>query len=300
MQKFCHASRWRRVVGVIAVLLGLGLGIQAAGPGGAAPASAQTLLQVSAGGPYSGTAGFSLSVSASVSGALNPQFTWSFGDGTFGSGQFTSHVYNAAGVFAVTVSVMDLATGQTASASTTASISGSTTCIPGVTVPFGTACSNVVSCGFGVSVLFGSVCPTLTTCGFGVTAFFGTGCSVGLSCSTGVATLLPSACATGVSCVAGLSVVCPGGIASTAPGCTSGIAPCLVGQTCTPISGNQVFCTTAGQTTPAPSTTATTATAAPTTVTSTAPPTVDSCAPYDSSCAYCANHPTASICKPQQ
>lgn len=86
-------------------------------------ASITQALQVSAGISVVGAAGRPVPFSATVTGATSPQFTWQFGDGTSGSGQVTSHVYNAPGNYRVTVTVLDLATGQQASDSISASIS---------------------------------------------------------------------------------------------------------------------------------------------------------------------------------
>jgi len=79
-------------------------------------------LQVSAGGSYNGTAGSTVSLVATASGAQNPRFQWNFGDGTSGSGQVASHLYQTAGSFLATVTVTDLASGQTGSANSAVTI----------------------------------------------------------------------------------------------------------------------------------------------------------------------------------
>lgn len=80
-------------------------------------------LQVSAGGPYSGTAGSTMTFYAYGTGAQQPRYQWTFGDGAGGSGPTVAHSYQVAGTYTVTLTVTDLSTGQTASASTTATVS---------------------------------------------------------------------------------------------------------------------------------------------------------------------------------
>ncbi|MGH2589120.1 MAG: PKD domain-containing protein, partial [Dehalococcoidia bacterium] len=79
-------------------------------------------LVVNAGGPYAGTAGSSVTFFGTVTGAVSPQFQWTFGDGTVGSGQNVAHTYVSAGTFSVTLTVTDIATGQSAQSTTTAAI----------------------------------------------------------------------------------------------------------------------------------------------------------------------------------
>lgn len=80
-------------------------------------------ISVSANGPYTGTAGSTVSFVGSVNSAINPRYQWSFGDGSVGNGQSVAHIYVNAGTYTVTLTVTDLATGQSAQASTTATIS---------------------------------------------------------------------------------------------------------------------------------------------------------------------------------
>jgi hypothetical protein len=84
-------------------------------------------LTVSAGGPYSGTVGVAVTMTASVNSATtSPSYTWSFGDGSpAGYGQTVSHTYGAATTYTITVTVNDLATGGYGSATTNANITGS-------------------------------------------------------------------------------------------------------------------------------------------------------------------------------
>jgi PKD repeat protein len=81
-------------------------------------------LQVQAGGPYFGMVGVPVTLSGAAPGAFQPQFQWSFGDGTTGAGQVVTHVYGIAGAYTATLTVTDLATGQTGQGTTTVVISG--------------------------------------------------------------------------------------------------------------------------------------------------------------------------------
>ncbi len=76
-------------------------------------------------GPYGGMAGQQVFMSATVAGANAPfQTTWSFGDGTTGTGASVSHVYSAANTYVVTVSASSGSTGQSVPpVTTTATIS---------------------------------------------------------------------------------------------------------------------------------------------------------------------------------
>lgn len=85
-------------------------------------------LTVSAGGPYVGQVGVAIlfTAQATIGGApptVLVNFSWSFGDGTGGFGQTVSHAYSAAGTYIVSVTATT-ATGQVATASTTAQIGG--------------------------------------------------------------------------------------------------------------------------------------------------------------------------------
>lgn len=59
------------------------------------------------------------------------QFQWSFGDGSTGAGQTTSHSYTAAGTYTVTVTA-SASLGQFGSATTTVTINGTTSAATGV------------------------------------------------------------------------------------------------------------------------------------------------------------------------
>src|SRR5262249_29823999 len=66
-------------------------------------------ITVSAGGPYSGRVGEQVFFSARVSSPLPPgtpfSYRWSFSDGGFSTGQFTSHTFPASGTYTATVTV---------------------------------------------------------------------------------------------------------------------------------------------------------------------------------------------------
>lgn len=85
-------------------------------------------LRVFAGGPYSGQVGQSVFFSAQIELGGRPpgtvvQYEWSFGDGSMGFGQQTSHTYSQPGTYPVTVTAT-VGIGQVATDSTTAQISG--------------------------------------------------------------------------------------------------------------------------------------------------------------------------------
>ncbi len=94
---------------------------------GQTTASIGQTLQVSAGVSTTGFAGHPVPFSASVVGAANPQFTWSFGDGATASGPATSHTYQAPGSYTASVAVVDAATGQRDADSITVTINPSLT-----------------------------------------------------------------------------------------------------------------------------------------------------------------------------
>ena len=77
---------------------------------GSVPASTTLPPVANAGGPYTGVAG--AAVPFSGSGSSDPQgqaltFAWSFGDGSTGTGATPSHIYTAAGTYAVSLTVTD-------------------------------------------------------------------------------------------------------------------------------------------------------------------------------------------------
>ena len=98
----------------------LSLAVLLAGPG--TPEARAQLVQVSAGGPYTGQPGQALIMTAQTVPALTfATYQWNFGDGTTGTGQSTIKTYNAAGTYSVTVTV-SAPTGHSGSATTTAQI----------------------------------------------------------------------------------------------------------------------------------------------------------------------------------
>jgi PKD repeat protein len=82
-------------------------------------------LTVYAGGPYSGTVGVPVFMSADIGLGGRPpgpvQVQWAFGDGAAGSGENVSHTYTAPGTYNVTVTA-SVGVGQTATDSTTVTI----------------------------------------------------------------------------------------------------------------------------------------------------------------------------------
>lgn len=91
-------------------------------PGGS---SANAAPNASAGGPYTGTAGTALTLTAAGSTDADgtiATYAWTFGDGTTGTGATPSKTYAAAGTYTARVTVTDNA-GATASASATVTIS---------------------------------------------------------------------------------------------------------------------------------------------------------------------------------
>lgn len=82
-------------------------------------------ITVSAGGPYTGSAGATITFTATTSGggATVTSYVWSFGDGGSGTGQSTTHTYSGNGTFAVALTVTD-SLSHVATATTSANISG--------------------------------------------------------------------------------------------------------------------------------------------------------------------------------
>lgn len=128
--------------------------------------------QISAGGPYSGTVGQLLTMSASTAfgyGITPTVWSWSFGDGTTASGQTVQKSYTSPGSYTVTVTAQvqsgfGVAAVATTSATTTATISGSatppTTALVNVALVGG--CNNVAATwpnGTPISTLISAVSP---------------------------------------------------------------------------------------------------------------------------------------------
>lgn len=124
-------------------------------------------IQVSAGGPYSGTTGVPLTMSATATDA-NPSYTWNFGDGTTGYGQTASHAYGGATTYSITVTDYDLSSGLSGTASTTANTSGSASTYGycNGTYELLSLCSSLTS---GYQDCGGTVIPSTTVCGNGAT-----------------------------------------------------------------------------------------------------------------------------------
>jgi RHS repeat-associated protein len=91
-------------------------------------ATVAALPTASVGGPYTGSVNQAVTFNATGSMAPTGQtltsYAWNFGDNTTGTGATTTHTYTTAGTFQVSVTVTDT-TGGTNTASTTATISGS-------------------------------------------------------------------------------------------------------------------------------------------------------------------------------
>jgi PKD repeat protein len=122
---------------------------------------------VSAGGPYSGTAGQPITMTGSVSlaGVVPTQWLWSFGDGTSGSGQTVQKTYAAAGTYTVTLQMQTsqgfLSASTTATITATGSTSATTGAISTVSLPSG--CTNVAATwpdGTPVATLVAAVSPS--------------------------------------------------------------------------------------------------------------------------------------------
>lgn len=82
-------------------------------------------LPITAGGPYTGNIGQTINFSATSTGMLpaDTTFTWDFGDGTpTATGQTVAHIYNTTGVFNVTLTAASATAGRTGLDKTTATI----------------------------------------------------------------------------------------------------------------------------------------------------------------------------------
>lgn len=115
-----HAPLIAVLAAVIAVL---GFGTM---PRSSMQAQVPGTIQASAGGPYAGQVGLPILFSGSLQTSFGfgiSQFQWSFGDGSSGFGQNTSHAYAAPGTYFVTLTVVD-PSGLTSTSSTTATVGG--------------------------------------------------------------------------------------------------------------------------------------------------------------------------------
>jgi PKD repeat protein len=82
----------------------------------------QNALNVSAGGPYTATAGQPVTMTATLSGPVPLivlEYDWEFGDGTIGIGQTVTHAYQAQGTYIATVTVGPPGGGGPTGAATT-------------------------------------------------------------------------------------------------------------------------------------------------------------------------------------
>jgi len=107
--------------------------------GGTSAAATTTATIVAApvanpGGPYTGTAGQSITFSGSGSTGPTGQtlsYAWNFGDGTTGTGVSPTHSYTTAGGYTVSLTVTDSSGGTSAAATTTATILAAPVANPG-------------------------------------------------------------------------------------------------------------------------------------------------------------------------
>ncbi len=119
---------WHALLVMLFVLSGLaacgggGGGGEEDGSDGDYSGSGSTVLDVSAGGPYSGLSGSTIQFAALVTGSSGTvSYTWDFGDGLGSAASNPAHVYAAAGQYPVTLTVTD-GTGARASNATQAYI----------------------------------------------------------------------------------------------------------------------------------------------------------------------------------
>jgi len=93
-------------------------------------------LNVSAGGPYSGTISQGIQFTATATGTVPSDvvYTWDFGDGFTGTGMTVTHAYTTTGTFNVKLSAASATTMQTGFATTTATIAAQN---PNITITIG-------------------------------------------------------------------------------------------------------------------------------------------------------------------
>jgi PKD repeat protein len=82
-------------------------------------------LMVTADGPYTGTIGQPVTMTATGTGLpADAQFSWDFGDGSTGTGATVHHIYVTSGQYTVKVTVTSAFVGRSGTFTTTATISG--------------------------------------------------------------------------------------------------------------------------------------------------------------------------------
>jgi PKD repeat protein len=211
-------------------------------------------LTVTTGGPYSSGAGTTVTMTGSESGSSNPQYSWSFGDGTTATGAAVTHAYTTAGTYTVTLSVADPSTAQSGSATTTATIGStvsyqycngvlqlsSTYCGTG---SLGSSYLGCAACYNGASQYANPYTSSYSSPSGGYTGASQYANPYTSSYSGGAG----AAASTAAPAVPRTAAGAPGGAAGAATsgggGCTSGVSPCAVGQTCAPTGTGSVSCT---------------------------------------------------------
>jgi hypothetical protein len=217
--------------------------VAAVGVGGRS-ADAQVVPVANPGGPYAGVTGAGILFSGAASTGTNLSFSWTFGDGTVSTGVTVTKAYANPGIYTVTLTVVDNM-GQTASASTTASIS--------IGTGFGTAgCFNTgvgLVCSGGVTTGCVSTFAGLVCSGGATTGCFST--FAGLVCSGGAAagcvnTVVGLVCTGTAGCVSTFAgIVCAGSSLAFSPFCAQ-LGLVTAGQFCSGFvntgTGTPLFC----------------------------------------------------------